>query len=220
MITDIEHDEQSRLVARRFYFSRSHRIALSRGHELNFLSGEGDRLSAVGRSRRMVRANEPIARWNSCNSSLSGDWSHQKKKKEFEHIYISFLQIISLLREVSLIKFIEKSDGEVIPKIRSPTGQFEVSSIPSIGVRNVKKIYFPFVSREFRVLILKAACTIGHNDCLETAGRMLKNYLWKKNARPLPADIRSIVYSFGEGKEFHKYFPPSCFFIIHDTMPR
>nr|XP_034173930.1 glutamyl aminopeptidase-like [Osmia lignaria] len=54
-----------------------------------------------------------------------------------------------------------------------------------------------FADREFRILILKAACTVGHDHCLETAGRKLRNFLWKKDARPLPVDIRSIVYSFG-----------------------
>lgn len=54
------------------------------------------------------------------------------------------------------------------------------------------------VSREFRVLILNAACSVGHEDCIEKAGKWLKNFLQNVKHEPLPVDIRSIVYSYGE----------------------
>ncbi|CAL7934472.1 unnamed protein product [Xylocopa violacea] len=55
-----------------------------------------------------------------------------------------------------------------------------------------------FNRREFRVLILNAACSVGHEHCLETAGRKLRNLLFEDSAAPAPpADIRSIVYSYG-----------------------
>ncbi|XP_043581550.1 glutamyl aminopeptidase-like [Bombus pyrosoma] len=58
-----------------------------------------------------------------------------------------------------------------------------------------------FKDREFRVLILNAACSVGHEHCLETAGRRLRKFLLEKSGggseQMLPADIRSIVYSFG-----------------------
>ncbi|XP_016915887.1 glutamyl aminopeptidase-like [Apis cerana] len=54
-----------------------------------------------------------------------------------------------------------------------------------------------FKEREFRVLILNAACSVGHEDCLEKAGKWLKSFLQNVNHEPLPVDIRSIVYSYG-----------------------
>ncbi|KZC03967.1 Glutamyl aminopeptidase [Dufourea novaeangliae] len=54
-----------------------------------------------------------------------------------------------------------------------------------------------FVNRELGVLILHAACSVGQKHCLETARRKLMNFLENNAAEPLPADIRSIVYTFG-----------------------
>nr|XP_003703002.2 PREDICTED: glutamyl aminopeptidase-like [Megachile rotundata] len=86
-------------------------------------------------------------------------------------------------------------------------GTSVIDRFQSYGRSLVEKIYGEvgwrsragntFADREFRVLILNAACSVGYNDCLETAGRKLKNFLWNKDGRPLPADIRSIVYSYG-----------------------
>lgn len=87
----------------------------------------------------------------------------------------------------------------------------------------LRKVLFLFVSREFRVLILNAACSVGHEHCLETAGRRLRKFLLEKSGggseQMLPADIRSIVYSFGKGKKLGKYFPFSvCVpFVIHNN---
>ncbi|CAK9820849.1 Glutamyl aminopeptidase [Anthophora plagiata] len=53
-------------------------------------------------------------------------------------------------------------------------------------------------NREFRVLILNAACSVGHEHCLEAAGRMLRNFLLvNSGTQTLPADVRSVVYTFG-----------------------
>ncbi|KOC70006.1 Glutamyl aminopeptidase [Habropoda laboriosa] len=63
---------------------------------------------------------------------------------------------------------------------------------------STRKVLFPFVSREFHVLILNGACSVGHRGCLEAAGRKLRDFLTGNGGtRTLPADVRSIVYSFG-----------------------
>ncbi|XP_031845026.2 glutamyl aminopeptidase [Nomia melanderi] len=54
-----------------------------------------------------------------------------------------------------------------------------------------------FSNRELGSLILHAACSVGHEHCLETARRKLRDFLDGSAAEPLPADIRPVVYSFG-----------------------
>ncbi|XP_078036701.1 aminopeptidase A [Augochlora pura] len=49
-------------------------------------------------------------------------------------------------------------------------------------------------NRELGMLILHGACMVGHKHCLQTAKRKLRSLL---DGEPLPADIRSVVYSFG-----------------------
>ncbi|XP_053979682.1 glutamyl aminopeptidase-like [Hylaeus volcanicus] len=55
-----------------------------------------------------------------------------------------------------------------------------------------------FAKRELGVLVLNAACSVAHKHCLDTAGRKLREFLANKDGKQtLPADIRSIVYTFG-----------------------
>ncbi|XP_076628458.1 glutamyl aminopeptidase [Colletes latitarsis] len=51
--------------------------------------------------------------------------------------------------------------------------------------------------RELSVLALNAACSVGHEHCLDTAGRKLREFVGSEGTQTPPADIRSIVYSFG-----------------------
>ena len=68
--------------------------------------------------------------------------------------------------------------------------------------RPLRKALFPFVSREFRVLILNAACSVGHEHCLKTTGRRLRKFLLENTdgAQQMLPDIRSVVYSYGKNK--------------------
>ncbi|XP_076296575.1 glutamyl aminopeptidase isoform X2 [Lasioglossum baleicum] len=49
-------------------------------------------------------------------------------------------------------------------------------------------------NRELGLLILHAACSMGHEHCLKIAGKKLRSFL---DGEPLRADIRSVVYPFG-----------------------
>ncbi|KAK1126499.1 hypothetical protein K0M31_005134 [Melipona bicolor] len=66
-----------------------------------------------------------------------------------------------------------------------------------VGWHNYEKDSFK--NREFRVLILNAACSVGHDHCLRTTGRRLRKFLLESTdgTRQMLPDIRSIVYSYG-----------------------
>ncbi|KAK2583677.1 hypothetical protein KPH14_009606 [Odynerus spinipes] len=52
-------------------------------------------------------------------------------------------------------------------------------------------------SRELRVVILKTACGVKLDHCLDIAAMKLKDFVESNGTRELHPDIRSIVYSFG-----------------------
>lgn len=63
-------------------------------------------------------------------------------------------------------------------------------------MRNVPNLMIDF-SRELRVVILKIACSVKFDHCLDTATMKLKNFVESNATQKLHPDIRSIVYSFG-----------------------
>ncbi|XP_017765836.1 PREDICTED: glutamyl aminopeptidase-like [Eufriesea mexicana] len=83
----------------------------------------------------------------------------------------------------------------VLPRFQSYARNLVNSVYRQVGWRIYEKDSFR--DREFRVLILTAACSVGHPHCLESAGRRLRKLLLDDSEETSSADIRSIVYSFG-----------------------
>ncbi|XP_043273333.1 glutamyl aminopeptidase-like [Venturia canescens] len=54
-----------------------------------------------------------------------------------------------------------------------------------------------FNTRELRIVALRVACSIGHKHCLQNGEKMLKVFIQSNGTERPPADLRSIVYSFG-----------------------
>ncbi|XP_014611936.1 PREDICTED: glutamyl aminopeptidase-like [Polistes canadensis] len=52
-------------------------------------------------------------------------------------------------------------------------------------------------SRELRVVILKIACSVKFDHCLDTAAVKLKKFVESNGTQKLHPDVRSVVYSFG-----------------------
>ncbi|KAL2722861.1 glutamyl aminopeptidase-like [Vespula squamosa] len=87
-----------------------------------------------------------------------------------------------------------------------------------VGWKVNEKEELPY--RELRVVILKIACSVKFDHCLDTATMKLKNFVESNATQKLHPDIRSIVYSFGlfvPSEEAESIFERMWEFFLRET---
>ncbi|KAF7396623.1 hypothetical protein HZH66_007485 [Vespula vulgaris] len=87
-----------------------------------------------------------------------------------------------------------------------------------VGWKVNEKEELPY--RELRVVILKIACSVKFDHCLDTATMKLKNFVESNATQKLHPDIRSIVYSFGlfvPSEEAESIFEKMWEFFLRET---
>ncbi|XP_043517874.1 glutamyl aminopeptidase-like [Frieseomelitta varia] len=110
-----------------------------------------------------------------------------------EHAYQSWAVAMEWFGQMN--RLLHKT--HVLRRFRSYARSLVDKIYHQVGWHNYEKDSFK--DREFRVLILNAACSVGHDHCLKTTGRRLRKFLLENTdgTRQMLPDIRSIVYSYG-----------------------